>query len=188
MIGSLSEEEFLQKVLAFHGHAAPGVLLGGFLVEAARAHMKEGCLFDIISETRQCLPDAVQILTPCTVGNGWLVVQDLSLYSLVMYDKHTGEGCRAWVDPAKLGNFPLTYEWFYKLKAKKEQDGEALRREILDHGFEMISTRPVQMKPEALGHKSKGAIVTCPTCGEAYPVKFGDTCPLCREGRSYRYC
>ena len=32
MIGKLTEEEFMAKVLAFHGHAAPGVMLGGFLV------------------------------------------------------------------------------------------------------------------------------------------------------------
>ena len=44
MIGKLTEEEFMAKVLAFHGHAAPGVMLGGFLVEAARAGLPEGCL------------------------------------------------------------------------------------------------------------------------------------------------
>ncbi|MDO5538158.1 MAG: formylmethanofuran dehydrogenase subunit E family protein, partial [Desulfovibrionaceae bacterium] len=70
MIGSMSNEEYLEKVLAFHGHAAPGIILGGHMVEAAKARMKEGCLFDVLCETAQCLPDAVQMLTPCTYGNG----------------------------------------------------------------------------------------------------------------------
>lgn len=185
MIGKLTEEEFMAKVLAFHGHAAPGVMLGGFLVDAARAGLPEGCLFDVISESRQCLPDAVQILTPCTFGNGWLQVHDYGLYAVVLYDKYTGEGFRAAIDLKKLKNFPETWNWFLKLKTKQEQDDKALRREILEHGAEMISVRPIRMKEEALKHKSKGPIAVCPVCGEAYPAMFGDKCPLCAKGRSY---
>ena len=153
MIGKLTEEEFMAKVLAFHGHAAPGVMLGGFLVEAARAGLPEGCLFDVISESRQCLPDAVQILTPCTFGNGWLQVHDYGLYAVVLYDKYTGEGFRAAIDLKKLKKFPETWNWFLKLKTKQEQDDKALRREILEHGAEMISVRPIRMKEEALKQK-----------------------------------
>ncbi len=32
-------------------------------------------LFNSLCETNKCLPDAVQLLTPCTVGNGWLKVR-----------------------------------------------------------------------------------------------------------------
>ena len=185
MIGKLTEEDFMAKVLAFHGHAAPGVMLGGFLVEAARAGLPEGCLFDVISESRQCLPDAVQILTPCTFGNGWLQVHDYGLYAVVLYDKYTGEGFRAAIDLKKLKNFPETWNWFVKLQTKQEQDDKAMRREILEHGAEMISVRPIRMKEEALKHKSKRPIAVRPVRGEAYPAIFGDKCPLCAKGRSY---
>ena len=85
---------------------------------------------------------------------------------MVLYDKYTGEGFRAAIDLKKLKNFPETWNWFLKLKTKQEQDDKALRREILEHGAEMISVRPIRMKEEALKHKSKGPIAVCPVCGE----------------------
>ena len=185
MIGTYTNEHYLEKVLAFHGHAAPGVLLGGHLVEAARKKLPKDCIFDVLCESSQCLPDAVQILTPCTAGNNWLKIRDAGVFAVVLYDKYTGAGVRAWLDTAKLAAFPKTHEWFFKLKPKKEQAGDALRAEILAHGAEMISTRAIQMKPEFLARKGKGTVAVCPGCGEAYPVKFGDMCPLCAEGRNY---
>ena len=185
MFGKYTAQEFLKTAEAFHGHAAPGVLLGAFLVEAARAKLPEGCIFDVVSESRQCLPDAVQLLTPCTFGNGWLRVMDLGLYAVCLYDKQTGEGWRAAVDPEKLKCFPLTREWFLKLTKKKDQDGDALRQEIMDHGAEMVSVRKIQMHPEELAPRHKGAIAICPVCGEAYPASHGDTCLLCAKGRGY---
>ena len=187
IVGKYTPEEYLEKVLAFHGHAAPGVLLGGFLVNAARMGLPEDCIFDALCESAQCLPDAIQILTPCTIGNSWLKIHDAGVFAIVLYDKYTGEGVRAYLDTDKLAAFPATHEWFFKLKPKKEQDSEALRAEILAHGADMISTRPVQMKQEMLVRKSKGAIAVCPGCHEAYPASQGTVCPLCAEGRSYDY-
>ena len=31
-IGQWSHEDFLEEVLKFHGHAAPGVIIGGYMV------------------------------------------------------------------------------------------------------------------------------------------------------------
>lgn len=194
MIGQYTKEEYYDKVLAFHGHAAPGVLIGGFLVTAAREQLlaahpdKDNLLFEVLCESAQCLPDAVQILTPCTIGNSWMRIQDDHVYAVALYDKYTGQGCRAWLDPKKLANFPITYEWFYKLKKKHEQDGDALRKEILDHGQDMVSTRMIQMHADSFGKKQgKGAIATCPQCGEAYAAKDGECCPLCQKGRPYDF-
>jgi len=70
-------EEYLHLVKSFHGSLAPGLIIGGFIVDLALKHLPEGEFFDAICETPVCLPDAVQILTPCTIGNGWLTVLDL---------------------------------------------------------------------------------------------------------------
>ncbi len=186
MFGNMTNEEYLKKVLAFHGHPAPGILLGGHMVEAARSRLPEGTLFDVVCESKQCLPDAVQILTPCTVGNGWLKVLDMSIFGLVLYDKYTGAGVRVHLDTEKLKAFPTTYEWFFKLKPKKEQDGDALRAEIIDHGPEMLTVTPVQMHADMYsGKKGKGPVAACPVCGEAYAANFGDRCPLCAGGRTW---
>ncbi|MDO5538233.1 MAG: trehalose-binding protein, partial [Desulfovibrionaceae bacterium] len=112
-------------------------------------------------------------------------VRDCNIFALVVFDKYNGEGCRVWLDPEKLKRFPTSYEWFFKLKKKKEQDGDALRAELLEHGAEMLSIRPVRMHAEALGHKSKGPVAVCPVCGEAYAANFGERCPLCAGGRDY---
>ena len=63
---------------------------------------RRGCLFDAICETRNCLPDAVQLLTPCTIGNGWLKVVNVGRFALTLYDKYQGEGVRVYLDPAKV--------------------------------------------------------------------------------------
>jgi len=66
-------DQYLDMVRAFHKHIAPGVVLGGLMVDLAYRSFPQGDIFDTISETRSCVPDAIQILTPCPVGNGWLV-------------------------------------------------------------------------------------------------------------------
>ena len=110
-IGSYTFEEFLSLVESFHGSAAPGVVLGGIMVEEARSRLPEGILFDAVTETRACLPDAVQLLTPCTTGNGWLKVMDLGRFALTLFDKYNGEGIRVYLDPAKVKDFPEIESW-----------------------------------------------------------------------------
>jgi hypothetical protein len=41
-IGPYSYEEYLSAVKSFHGYAAPGLMLGGFMVDLALSHMPEG--------------------------------------------------------------------------------------------------------------------------------------------------
>src|SRR5208282_754967 len=55
-------EEYSALVRKFHGSAAPGVMIGGFMVDLAYSRLPSGGLFDVICETAKCLPDAVQLL------------------------------------------------------------------------------------------------------------------------------
>ena len=82
MIRSYTFEEFMEKVRAFHGFNAPGLAIGGFMVDLAYRHLPKEGLFDALCETPKCLPDAIQLLTPCTVGNSWLTVINLGRYAL----------------------------------------------------------------------------------------------------------
>ena len=86
-IGSYSFEEYIDKVKAFHGHVAPGLVVGGYMVDLALQHFPPGRLFDALSETRACLPDAVQLLTPCTIGNGWLKIINLGRFIKIFWIK-----------------------------------------------------------------------------------------------------
>ena len=125
-IGSYSFVDFLQLVESFHGHVAPGVVLGGIMVEAARRQMPSEVLFDAICETGNCLPDAIQLLTPCTIGNGWLKVVNVGRFALALYDKHGGEGVRVFLDPMKTASWPEINGWYLKLNPKKAQDSDRL--------------------------------------------------------------
>lgn len=173
-------EALLERISAFHGYAAPGLVVGAFMVDAARRGLPEGTLFEALAETASCLPDAVQLFTPCTVGNGWLRIKNLGRYALALYDKQTGQGFRVHLDTARLTAYPEIADWFLKRKAKKDQDSDLLRSEMFAAGEDMLTVRPVQVGPGFLGKHSKGAIAVCPGCAEAYPAKHGGFCLGCQ--------
>ena len=115
-IRSYTFEEYVERVRSFHGFAAPGVVIGGFMVDLAYQHLPREGLFNAVCETPKCLPDAIQLLTPCTVGNGWLTVINIGRYAMTLYDKSKGEGIRVSFDPAKIETWPEIKSWFFKLK------------------------------------------------------------------------
>lgn len=179
-IGSHSFDEFLQQVKSFHGYAAPGVVIGGIMVDLARRQLAGEVLFDAVSETRNCLPDAIQILTPCTIGNGWLKVVNLGRFALSLYDKYSGTGVRVYLDAAKVEGFPEIANWYLKLKPKRDQDEALLLAQIREAGTRIMGLQPVQIRPQFLGKKSRGPIIICPLCREAYPAQDGGICRACQ--------
>ncbi len=50
-IGPWTHEAFMEQARAFHGYPAPGLIIGGYMVELAKRHMPEGVLYDANSET-----------------------------------------------------------------------------------------------------------------------------------------
>jgi formylmethanofuran dehydrogenase subunit E len=184
-IGPYSIEDYMHLVKSFHGNIAPGIIIGGFMVDLARKHVPDGVLYDAISETRTCLPDAIQLLTPCTIGNGWLKVMDFGRYALCLYDKYQGEGVRVFMDSNKLEDWPVIKEWFFKLKPRNEQDSNRLRDQIIEAGADILTLQNVTVDGSFLGKKGKGAITRCPICNEAYPVKDGPSCLACQGGSPY---
>jgi len=184
-IGPHSFDEFVLVVQSFHGYAAPGVLIGGMMIELAQRNLPKGEFFDVICETPKCLPDAIQLLTPCTVGNGWMRILNLGRYALTMYEKFEGSGIRVFLDPVKLEPWSEIQKWFFKLAPKKEQDSDLLREQIREAGFDICTCHPVTIRPNFLKLKSRGKIVTCPNCGEAYPAADGDICRACQGESPY---
>lgn len=178
-----SFDDFFRKVEAFHGFPAPGLLLGGRMVALAMDRLPPDTLFDAITETASCLPDAVQMLTLCTVGNGWLKVWDLGRYAVTLYDKYQGNGIRVAIDPVRLADWSEYYVWLYKQKEKKEQDYQRLIDEIRQAGDTVMKVTAVQVQPQHRIKQSKGEIATCALCGEPYPLAHGGICRGC-QGRT----
>ncbi len=180
-----SFDAFLQRITAFHGYPAPGLVIGGKMVDLALNAMPPDCLFDAIAESGHCLPDAIQILTPCTAGNAWLKVLDLGRFALALYDKHRGNGVRVFLDPGKVAVWKEIDSWFFKRKPKAEQDNEALLREIRQAGEKILQVCTIRVHPGLMVKDSVGTRALCPRCGESYPLKHGASCRACQGESPY---
>ena len=184
-IGTYSYEEYVHLVKSFHGSLAPGLVIGGFMVDLALKHLPEGEFFDAICETPVCLPDAVQLLTPCTIGNGWLNVLDFGRFAVTLYDKSGGQGIRVYLDLKKLEAWPEVKNWYMKLKTKREQDFDLLMNQIKEAGHGLLGMQTVYVEPKKLQRPKLGPVAVCSACGEAYPVRDGGRCRACAGESPY---
>ncbi|MCR5815117.1 MAG: trehalose-binding protein [Desulfovibrio sp.] len=184
-IGSYSFTEFRKLAENFHGYAAPGLLIGAYMVELAKSQIPPGTLFEAVVETDKCLPDAVQLLTLCSTGNKRLKICSLGRYALALFDKYNGKGVRVSLDAAKLRQWPEISGWFFKLKPKAEQNSQELEREIERAGDSLCRVQKVTVQPHLVGHSHMEAIVLCPVCGEAYPAEDGPVCRGCQGEAPY---
>ncbi len=180
-----SFETFIEAVRGFHGHAAPGLVLGGRMVHLASSALPSGILYDALCETANCLPDAIQMLTPCTIGNGWLRVEPLGRFALALFDKSTGRGLRVALDAGRLDAWPAIKAWFFKLKDKADQDAGRLMEQIRLADDGILRLQPIQVRPDALGKRSLGPRRLCAECGESYPARHGPTCRACQGHSPY---
>jgi formylmethanofuran dehydrogenase subunit E len=178
-------DAWVEAATRFHGYAAPGLVIGGRMVSVALDQLPPGILFDALCETAHCLPDAVQLLTPCTLGNGWLRLADLGRFALTLYDKRDGRGVRVAVDAARLDAWPQIRTWIFKLKPKAQQDSDLLREEIRCAGHGYLSVTSVRVQDEVRQKRHSGPKGICPGCGEGYPTDHGALCRACQVRSPY---
>ena len=176
-------DECLQVIEGFHNWMAPGLVLGIFMVDRASNLIGEGVEADAIVETRHCLPDAIQLFTPCTYGNGWMKILDWDKFALTLYDRYTHKGHRVWLNLDKAKAFPNLYNWYQRLVSKKDLPLDILLETIVDAGDGVLSSAPVTMT-RLFQREKKAKTRVCPRCGEAYGAHQGLTCAAC-AGESY---
>lgn len=181
-------DEYADIVKSFHGSLAPGILVGGFMIDLAMNNLPEGDYFDVICETQACLPDAVQLLTPCTIGNGWLRIVDFGRFALIFYNKYSGIGVRIYLDIERLDDWTEIRSWFLKEKPKKEQDLDLLITQIKEAGHRIYGIQRVKLKPEFIegSKKTKKPVAICDLCHEAFKANPDNVCPACRGESPYR--
>lgn len=184
MICGLKLEDFLIRMEEFHGYRAPGLLIGGVMVDLALQKLGPTPYLNIVTETVVCLPDAVQLLTPCTIGNGFLQVLDWGKFALTSYDRKSLSGVRVWIKPEALAGYPLISNWFERSKRTTDKPPfEDLAREILASSENLLSHRSVRLL-KALKETERVPTGKCPVCGEFYALRLGSACPIC-NGESY---
>jgi len=175
---------FLSEIEKFHGWQAPGILIGGFMVDWALELLGPGKEADAIVETSHCLPDAVQLFTPCTIGNGWMKILDWDKFAITLYDRRTLDGVRIWLDLEKLQVFPNIYRWYMRLTPKHELPLEVLVLDILAARRAILNAAPIRAI-RFTERKKKGATGVCPSCGEAFPLSQGEKCLACQGHKYY---
>ena len=189
LLGSHTHDEFMDLATTFHGYPAPGIIIGAYMTEFAKEHVKpmldDHGLYNAISETGQCLPDAIQMLTPCTVGNSWLKICDNGRYAMSLFNKYNGAGVRVYLDINKLDAYPTIKEWLMKLRPKREQNTALLQEEIRQAKTAILSVQEIQAKDEFFGKHGKGGIATCALCGEPIPSRNGLICDACNGNTPY---
>ena len=180
-------EDFVIRMEEFHGYRSPGILLGALMVEAALKEAGITPYLNVVTETIVCLPDAVQLLTPCTIGNGFLQVLDWGKFALTAYDRKTLAGIRVWLIYDALAGYPLIHGWFERSSKTKEKPAfEQLAPEILKAGSNLIALRSVRLH-QALKNSQPVPTGRCPDCGESYPLHFGAVCAACGGQAYYQY-
>lgn len=186
-IGTFSYDEYIEKIIAFHGSVAPGMVAGGFMVDLVRNNLPPGEFFDVICETSHCLPDAVQVLTPCTIGNGWLKIVPTGRFAIIFFNKYTGAGVRVFMDPNRFAEFNEIRTWFFRSTPKHQQDTSLLLSQLKTAGTSIYSVMQVQVKDHYFikNNKMVSSIIICSSCGEAYPENYGVPCPACSGNGPY---
>lgn len=183
--GAYTFEQYKKKIESFHGYPAPGLLIGGKMVDMVLSLLPAGRLFNAITETGNCLPDAIQVLTPCTIGNGWLQVMDFGKFALVLYDKQSGKGVRVSLDSDAVVAWKKIDSWFFRTQPKAQQDRSALESEIYRAGNRILQAVAVQVNPGSLTKPPVGKRNICPRCGESYPFRHGRCCKACAGESPY---
>jgi len=172
------------RIEEFHGYRSPGILVGSRMIATALHELGDTPYLNMVSETVVCLPDAVQLLTGCTMGNGFLQILDWGKFAVTAYDRTTLEGVRVWLNPERLEDYPLIRAWFERNRGGQPKPPfEAMAAEILSADSSLLPFRKVRLL-RALKNDQPVPTRACPDCGEFYPERFGERCPACR-GKAY---
>lgn len=180
----MNYEDFLIRMEEFHGYRSPGMLIGAYMLDLALKRLGPTQYLNVVSETVVCLPDAIQLLTPCTYGNGFLQVLDWGKFALTAYERQTLAGVRVGLDNEVLPGYPLIRGWFERTgRPKQKPPFEELAGEIGAAVAKILVGRAVQLK-KLLKDSRPVPTGRCPQCGESYALRLGPSCPAC-AGKSY---
>jgi formylmethanofuran dehydrogenase subunit E len=90
-----------EDVVAFHGHACPGLALGYRVSLYALKMLGDRASDEELTatvENSSCAVDAVQVLTGCTFGKGNLIFRDYGKHVYTFIRRPSGDGIRVSVD------------------------------------------------------------------------------------------
>ncbi len=178
--------EHFRRCIDFHTFAAPGLLIGVFMVDYALELLDPpgGEKIYAVCETTRCLPDALQMIAHCTIGNGRLRVFPIGKFAITMNrpaETPQVDGIRVFVDGEKIGRYPTFALWYTKDPLFDPRTrGTALIDEIIDAGRDLLSYEWVRVK---VPRKQPWKSAICSICGEMVPdnLLVSGACADCRS-------
>jgi formylmethanofuran dehydrogenase subunit E len=179
-------DQFIFDMEDFHGARAPGIVVGALMLDTALAKVADTPDLVVAVETMTCLPDAVQVLTSCTIGNGRLKVYDWGKYALSAYNRQLLKGVRTWVVAEAVEKWPLIDAWFNPARRSGPRPPfEDLADAFSRARYELIAARDVRITAEAAALPKKQTAI-CKNCGESYSLHCGALCSACQGLAYYR--
>ena len=178
---------FLLALEHFHGDQTPGLILGAIMVDWAFELLGIDSDPKAVVENAGFLPDAVQLLTPCTVGNGRLIVLNWDKMALSLFDRRRLAGYRVWLDLKKTRSDPAIYAWQMHLPPPPSVSPDQVVSNIIKTGRTILSCRAVPIT-RAFVPPREEVMRVCPRCEEAYPESHGDRCLACQGNSYYELC
>lgn len=191
---ALGVPEHLQRLIGrcseFHTFPAPGLVMGVFMVDWAMEGLNAtpGEKLFAVAETKKCLPDALQVIAHCTIGNNRLRVINAGRFALVLNRPSTADsapGVRVAVDEARLEAFPMLRAWFMHDRAfDRRTMTDTLFDEILAGARRYLSLEDVTVRFEP---RREWAAGRCDCCGEPVPNTLlrSGVCAACGADRYY---
>lgn len=175
-----------RKCIDFHTFAAPGLLVGVFMVDYALELLEAsgGERVYAVCESKKCLPDALQVFAHCTIGNNRLRVLPIGKFAITM-NRPAGtpmvDGVRVFVDGEKIDKYPTFALWYTKDPLFDPRTrGTALIDELVDAGRDILSYEWVRVK---VPMKQPWRSAICSICGEMVPdnLLVDEVCSDCRS-------
>jgi len=166
-----------EDVVAFHGHACPGLALGYRVSLYALKMLGDRASDEELTatvENSSCAVDAVQVLTGCTFGKGNLIFRDYGKHVYTFIRRPSGEGIRIsvdWRSPEETEEGKIMWERYMKGDRSEEvlnmvHDGKAKKIDIImnakDDELFTVTKSGIALPEEARIYPS----VRCACCSE----------------------
>ena len=168
----MNREEVIEVVKKLHGSLSPGIALGIRMSEIALdkidASKVENKDLIAVSESSQCLADAMQAVTGCTMGHGNALVKHFGKLALTLVRADTGMGVRVMLKEDAMTTSSTLKRWIMRESKLSGEETRKLAGLLLDLEDRFFRVQSIQADIK-------------PILGEADVVSDVVRCSSCRE-------